>query len=155
MSTDNNKGTKAVAKPTTPQTPAFSPFRNLLDTWGLNDHFFESFRNGKDLPAANISETEDSLVIELAIPGMEKKDFNISLEDGVLSIGSEQEQESASDEKNYRRREYSFHSFERRFSIPDTIDEESLKATYAKGILTVNLKREPVEARKRIDIPVS
>lgn len=95
------------------------------------------------------------MAIELAIPGMEKEDFNISLEDGVLTISSEQEEESTSEEKNYHRREYSFHSFERRFSIPDTIDEESLKATYDKGILTVNLKREPVEAGKRIDIPVS
>lgn len=142
-------------RPTSPNTPAFAPFRNLLDNWGLNDHFFESFRNGKDLPAANISETNDRLAIELAIPGMEKEDFNISLEDGVLTISSEQEQESASDEKNYRRREYSFHSFERRFSIPDTIDEDSLKATYSKGILTVSLKREPVETGKRIEIPVS
>ena len=107
-----------------PTIPSF--FENV----GWDDDFLASFWNGKRIPAVNISETEDTFLVEVAAPGMEKKDFKVSVEDGMLTISAEKEEKKEKKEKNFRRKEYSFESFERCFRLPENVKMEEVKAKY-------------------------
>lgn len=114
-------------------------------------------RIGTSVPAVNVSETDDNFTLEVAAPGKSKKDFNLELDNGVLSISSEQKQEDEQKDKNGRftRREFSYSSFKRAFTLPETVDEEKISAQYKDGVLVVTLpKREEakVQAKRLIDI---
>lgn len=104
----------------------------------------------KSLPAVNIEEQEDKYVLELAAPGKSKKDFNIELDNDLLTISSEIKEEHKSEDKdrNFTRREFSYESFRRSFTLPDSVDTSKVKANYKNGVLLVDLaKRE--EAKKQ------
>jgi len=114
-------------------------------------------RVGTSVPAVNVSETDNNFTLEVAAPGKSKKDFNLELDNGVLSISSEQKQEDEQKDKNGRftRREFSYSSFKRAFTLPETVDEEKISAQYKDGVLVVTLpKREEakVQAKRLIDI---
>lgn len=104
----------------------------------------------KSLPAVNIEEKEDRYSLELAAPGKTKKDFNIELDDDLLTISSEIKEEHRSEDKerNFTRREFSYESFKRSFTLPDTIDQSKVKAHYKNGVLTVDLPKRD-EAKKQ------
>ena len=128
---------------------------------GFND-IFESFFNDAFLsdrmttrvPAANISETPDHFHIELAAPGLKKDDFKLNLEQNVLTISVEQRQENSDDKKNYSKREYSYSSFVRSFTLPDSADDSGIEAEYIDGILKINIaKREEAKSvRRQIEV---
>jgi HSP20 family protein len=104
------------------------------------------------VPAANIVETDDAFDIEMAAPGLTKKDFHIDVKDGVLSISVEKEDEHKKEKKNYRRREYSYYSFNRSFSLPSTVNADKINAKYDDGVLNVTVpkaeevKKKPAKA---------
>lgn len=137
------------------------PFGNLMtrDLFDMDD-FFDNrmwntglmqtdFWNGKTMePALNIKETDDHFEIELAAPGFTKKDFNITIEDGMLNITAEKEMSKEEKEEDYTRREFNYTSFERSLLLPETVKEEEIKAKYADGILKFNLLKKE-EAKKR------
>jgi HSP20 family protein len=113
-----------------------------------NDYFGRDFlssffSDGADynVPAVNIRENEKSYEIGVAAPGLNKEDLNVSLDKDVLTISSKKEMKKESDEKNFMRREFGFSSFCRSFSIPESVDEEAIKATYKNGVLTVELPK--------------
>lgn len=128
---------------------------------GFND-IFESFFNDSFLsdrmttrvPAANISETPDHFHIELAAPGLKKEDFKLNLEQNVLTISVEQSQENTGENKNYNKREYSYSSFVRSFTLPDSADDSGIEAEYIDGILKINIaKREEAKTvRRQIEV---
>lgn len=128
---------------------------------GFND-IFESFFNDSFLsdrmttrvPAANISETPDHFHIELAAPGLKKEDFKLNLEQNVLTISVEQSQENTGENKNYNKREYSYSSFVRSFTLPDSADDSGIEAEYTDGILKINIaKREEAKTvRRQIEV---
>jgi len=132
--------------------PLMPGFSDVFDSI-LNDTFF-SDRTVMRVPAANISETEDKFHIELAAPGLKKEDFNINLDRNVLSISSEQRSEHSDNQKNYSKREYSYNSFVRSFTLPESADDSSIEAEYADGVLKINIaKREEARSvRRQIDI---
>ena len=117
----------------------------------FDDKLTESgFNTAKSLPAVNIEEQEDKYVLELAAPGKSKKDFNIELDNDLLTISSEIKEEHKSEDKNrnFTRREFSYESFRRSFTLPDSVDTTKVKANYKNGVLLVDLpKRE--EAKKQ------
>ncbi|WP_445384233.1 Hsp20/alpha crystallin family protein [Robiginitalea sp. IMCC44478] len=137
------------------------PFGNLMtrDLFDMDD-FFDNrmwntglmqtdFWNGKTMePALNIKETDDHFEIELAAPGFTKKDFNITIEDGMLNITAEKELSKEEKEEDYTRREFNYTSFERSLQLPEMVKEEAIKAKYADGILKFNLLKKE-EAKKR------
>ncbi len=134
-------------------TGLFPSLTNMLENFFNDDWFF-----GRDVmpmrsftvPAVNVKETEDSFELEVAAPGMDKKEFKIEGEDIVLTISSEKEMKNEEkDEKgNYVRREFSYQSFKRSFVLPDTVNTEKIEAKYKDGILHVSVpKRE--EAKKK------
>ena len=115
-------------------------------------------RIGTSVPAVNIEENEDSFRLQVAAPGKTKKDFNIELDNGVLTISSEEkkeEEKKSGKDGRFTRREFSYSSFKRAFSLPDTVDSEKISASYKEGVLHIDLpKREDakVPARKMIQI---
>lgn len=113
--------------------------------------------NGTSTPAVNIQETEDGFNLEVAAPGITKEDFNIELDNDVLTISSEDKTEKETAEKNgsYTRKEFSYSTFKRAFSLPDSVDSEKISASYKDGVLIIELpKREEakVQAKRMIEI---
>lgn len=130
----------------------------------LFDDFFnssmEDFFNGgflpTDQPSVNVLEKEKAYVVELAAPGMQKGDFDVQLEEGMLRIKaqSEHKQEEEKEDGQYVRREFSYQSFERSFALPEQIDKDHIEASYTDGVLTVHIPKQEmsVEKRKMIDV---
>ena len=133
---------------------------NLFNYFLANDWSDWSLRNfsmtNTTLPSVNIKETDESFEVEMAAPGMEKSDFKIEVNQGILSISSEKSTEREnSDESRYSKKEFSYQSFCRSFSLPTTVNSDKIAAKYENGILKVNLpKREEVKPKpvRMIDI---
>ena len=102
--------------------------------WNYNRHTIS-------VPAVNIKELDTHFEIELAIPGKDKNDFEIEIEDGLLSISSSFNQEDKSDNSKSARIEFDYDSFKRTFSIPDSVDSSKIEATYKGGILKITLSK--------------
>lgn len=131
--------------------------------------FFEDFF-GKDLmpdlfedhanmsvPAVNVLEDADNFKIELAAPGMEKKDFKIDLDNNILTISSEKEYKHE-DEKDgkFMRREFGYASFKRSFTLPESVDADKIKANYKDGLLHISIpKREEAKQKPPKQISIS
>lgn len=114
-------------------------------------------RIGSSIPAVNIQENEESFLVEVAAPGKSKKDFKVELDNEILTISSEEKQEKEANENygKYTRKEFSYNSFKRAFSLPDTVDSEKISASYKNGVLEISLpKREEakVQPKRMIEI---
>lgn len=131
---------------------------NLLEDI-FDDRLTENgFNTMKSLPAVNIEEKEDKYSLELAAPGKSKKDFNIELDNDLLTISSEikDEKKSEDKDKNFTRREFSYESFRRSFTLPDTVDTNKIKANYKNGVLYVDLpKRDEAKTQPKRLIDIS
>lgn len=120
----------------------------------LMKDFFD-FESNPSVPDVNVREDKDKYTIEVAAPGLDKKDFNVDVQNNVLTISSEKESKDEDNEENFLRREFSYTSFQRSFSLPETVKVEDIKAKHEKGVLYVELpkKKEAVEqTSKKIDI---
>jgi HSP20 family protein len=119
--------------------------RDFFD-WGLSNFS----KTDTTLPAVNIKETADAYEVEMAAPGMEKKDFKIQLDGQVLSISSEKTVENEQkDGEKYTRREFSYQSFQRSFNLPkEVVDEEKIEARYNNGVLHLLIPKKE-EARPK------
>ena len=130
---------------------------NWIDQWFGPDWLGVSGRPGvsASIPAVNVKETEDRFQLELAAPGMNKKDFSIDLEENVLTISAEHEHEKSAEEEGYMRKEFGRTSFKRSFQLPqNVVDAEKIKARYQDGVLMVEIpkKKEEVRKNRRIEI---
>ena len=119
----------------------------------LSDFFNEDFfptmhRNTSSLPSVNIREDEKAFYLELAVPGMDKKDLRIEVKDDVLTISSEHKEERDQDLDGYRRREFSYSSFCRSFYLPEDVNGEKIGASYKDGILNVEIPKLEEEKKK-------
>ncbi|QTE23395.1 Hsp20/alpha crystallin family protein [Polaribacter cellanae] len=94
------------------------------------------------LPAVNIRESENDFVVDVAVPGMDKKDFKIDLDNDVLTISSEKKTENEKTDDNYTRKEYSYMSFRRSFTLPKgVVDSDKIKANYKNGELRITIPK--------------
>ncbi len=98
---------------------------------------FEDF-----IPAVNIKESEKNYSIEIAAPGFEKSDFKIHVEGELLNISAEKKQEKSDKNERYTRKEYSYNSFSRSFTLPQNSNAEQIEANYEKGILGLNIPKK-------------
>ena len=97
----------------------------------------------------DVTETDKEIEITAELPGLEDKDVQVNLADGVLTIRGEKKAEKEQTEKNYRLVERSYGSFERSIALPDGVKAEDVKASIAKGVLTVTVpKPAPAQAKK-------
>jgi HSP20 family protein len=125
--------------------PWFSDVFNAI----ANDSFIND-RLLTKVPAVNIAETENEFHIELAAPGLKKEDFKISLDKDVLSVSVEKKTETTDETKKYSKREYSYKSFVRSFTLPDSVDHAKIEAEYTDGILKLNVaKKEEAKIQSR------
>lgn len=127
-------------------------FNDVFDSI-FNDTFFND-RLTSRVPAANISESEDHYHVELAAPGLRKEDFKLNLDRNVLNVSVEQQSESTGNQKNYSKREYSYSSWVRSFTLPESANAEGIEAAYTDGVLKIDIaKREEAKiVRRQIEI---
>jgi HSP20 family protein len=136
--------TRTLAKRSERMPSYFEDFLNkpLLD---LFDSGFPS--RTMNLPAVNITERKDDYLIAMAAPGLKKEDFKIDVEGNMLTISSEKEEENEEKEERYTRKEYSYSSFERSFTLPDEVNKDKIDAHYQDGVLELVLPKKE-EAKK-------
>jgi len=99
------------------------------------------------IPSVNITESKDEYNVSLAVPGMKKDDFKIDVDGNMLTISSEKDESKEEKDKRYTRREYSYTSFSRSFTLPDEVNKEKIDARYDDGLLKISLPRKE-EAKK-------
>ncbi|OKL40913.1 Hsp20/alpha crystallin family protein [Pontibacter flavimaris] len=137
--TRRNRGSMAPAR------SVFSDFFSDVDRFFENDMWGMPSRMGQQMmanvPATNIRENEKDFSIEVAAPGMRKEDFNIDVNEGMLTISSEREEEKNDEQENYTRREYNYSSFSRSFRLPESVREDDIKASYKDGVLHVSVPK--------------
>ena len=110
-------------------------------------------RNCNCRPATNVMEDENAYKIEMMVPGFSKKEIKINIEKNMLMISSERQNEKNEEGIQYTRREFAYNDIHRSFELPETVDQDSIKADFKNGILTVTLpKKEEVKIRKEIQI---
>ena len=124
-------------------------FNDVFDSI-FNDSFF-SDRMVTRVPAVNISESADNYHIELAAPGLKKQDFKINIDNNVLNISVEQQTENTDNNRKYTKREYSYNSFVRAFTLPDLADHNHIEASYDDGVLKIDVaKKEEAKSVSRL-----
>jgi HSP20 family protein len=124
-----------------------SDFDDINSLLRFDDIFKDDFFEDDSLmPAMNIKEHKKDFEIELAVPGFDKKDFEVDIEDDILHISGEKEVEKDEKEADYARKEFSYKSFKRSMMLPTSINlDQDVKATYKNGVLKIKLlKKEEV-----------
>ena len=123
---------------------SFRPFYmpNLFD-----DDFMMSNRSSS-MPAVNIREDDKNYVLDLAVPGIDKKDLKIDINEDVLTISSESKNETEENKDGYKRKEFSYSSFCRSFYIPENVNRDKIEANYKDGVLNVALPKQEEEKNK-------
>ena len=135
---NNNKGANALL-------PGFNDVFESI----FNDTFFND-RMVARMPAVNISETAENYHLELAAPGLKKQDFKISLDRNVLLIAARQENEDHHEGKLYNKKEFTYSSFTRSFTLPELADINHIEAGYDDGILKIDIaKKEEAKFQSR------
>ena len=126
-------------------------FPSLMNEIFKPDWFGGTENFGTNVPAVNIKENEKDFELELAVPGMKKDDFKVEVDDYIMTISAEANSEDRLSDENYSRREFSFTSFKRSFTLPETINEDKIKASYIDGVLKFILpkKEEALPKPKR------
>jgi len=123
-------------------------FSDVFDSI-LNDSFL-SDKLATRVPAVNIAETENAFHIDLAAPGLKKEDFKISLDKNVLSVSADKKVENVEEGKKFSKREFSYNTFTRSFTLPEVADHNKIEAEYADGILKLNVaKKEEAKIQSR------
>ena len=127
-------------------------FTSLFDHVLFNDVLADDYQvNYCRKPATNIIENEDNFELSLAVPGLEKDDIKIDLEDNLLTISAEKEVKT--ENVNFSRKEFAYNSFSRAFTLPKTVEADKIKADYKNGILNINIpKIEEAKLKKAIQI---
>ncbi len=100
------------------------------------------------MPAVNIREDEKNYILDLAAPGIDKKDLKIDINEDVLTVSYETKNESEESKDGYRRKEFSFSAFSRSFYIPENVNREKIEANYKDGVLSVSLPKQDEEKTK-------
>lgn len=125
----------------------------------LNRDFLSSFfSDGADysVPAVNIKETDDAFEIEVAAPGLIKDDLKINLDNEILTISADHKTDKENKTDQYMRKEFSYRTFKRSFSVPETVNTDGIKANYDNGVLIVALpKVEKNKTSKNKTIKIS
>jgi HSP20 family protein len=128
-----------------------SPFRrSVLDV----EPFWRGELKGAAAPAVDIVEGENAYEVTAELPGMDEKDIEVKLAGGGLTIKGEKHEEKEEKKKGYYLHERQFGSFERYFTVPDTVDTDKIQAHFKKGVLTVKLPKKPeaVKPEKKTDV---
>ncbi|HXP48935.1 MAG TPA: Hsp20/alpha crystallin family protein [Bacteroidia bacterium] len=130
---------------------------DLFDT-NIFDFNADGFKlaGTKFTPSVNVTETAKEFKVEAAAPGLEKKDFKVEVENGILTISSEKQEEKEEKDKNWIRKEFSYNQFSRSFQLPDNTITDKIDAKYENGVLKISLpKKEVTVANPKKEVKVS
>lgn len=131
---------------------------NLVEEF-FNGELFPRFLDTETrhtLPSVNIIEGKEDYRIEVAAPGLNKDDFKINLENNVLTVSSEKEEKQEDKDEKVMRKEFSYFSFSRSFTLPQTVNAEKIRASHKDGILQIVIpKREDAKEKPSRDIKIS
>ena len=117
-------------------------WRSMFSDFFESEHLFDDFLNKSMVPAVNVKDDGNVYLVEVAAPGMEKDDFNITIENGLLCISAENKHETEEKEDNYTRKEFNYQSFQRSFTLPEDVNEEDIHAKYKRGVLKIKLLKK-------------
>ncbi|MBK9025458.1 MAG: Hsp20/alpha crystallin family protein [Saprospiraceae bacterium] len=135
---------------------SFRPYKNVDSFFNQGLNNFWSNDSIIDVPQHNVKSTGESYIIELSAPGLEKDQFDISIEDNTLTIKVDRKKSTEQIDMlnpTYLKKEFSFEKFTRRFQLDKNISKDNLIATYVNGILSITLaKKNIVDNRKKIEI---
>jgi HSP20 family protein len=132
------------------QNPFTTPFRDQNE--GEGTQATASF-----IPAVDVYEDEKKIVLKLEVPGIEEKDLDVSIEKNTLTVKGErklEKEEKEEKEENFHRIERRYGSFYRAFTLPTTVDTESVTASYNAGVLKLELTKKPEAQPKQIKVNV-
>ncbi|HPS79923.1 MAG TPA: Hsp20/alpha crystallin family protein [Thermoanaerobaculaceae bacterium] len=142
----------------------WDPFRELAALQERMNTIFEDasgrhrktddFITGSWIPAVDVRETRDALEITAEVPGLDPKDVEISVENGVLTLKGSRNFEKAAEGETYHRVERSYGAFERSFTLPTNVDPERISAAYRQGVLSLTLHKREEAKPKSISIKV-
>lgn len=110
----------------------------------FNDEFLRKFEEFDSYPKINVNEDKDKYTMEVASPGFDKEDFDLSLENGFLIISgvSKYEEENEDEDKTYSKKEFSYKSFKKSFKLPEDVIENNINAEYNNGVLKIDMKKD-------------
>ncbi len=131
--------------------PGFTSFFDHLER---NHSGFHNHNRG-NVPSVNIIENDNNFVIEFAVPGVKKDEFNINLDNQTLTVSREVKEEKEEKKDNYTRKEFVYGNFSRSFTLPKNIEFEKIGAEYNEGILELLLPKKEEEAKLTRDIKIS
>jgi HSP20 family protein len=138
----------------------FREFTTLQDR--MNRLFQQSFGEGREeslttgtfAPAVDVYEDEHNVTLKIEVPGIDEKDLDIRVENNTLTVHGERKFEKEEKEENYRRIERQYGSFTRSFTLPNTVDPDSIHANYDKGVLKIRLAKKAEAKPKQIKVNV-
>ena len=134
---------------TTEPFPGLTAFQDTM-----NRLFTEP--NGRPwVPPVDIVENENELIVKADVPDVKFEDIDVQIENGTLTVRGERKVEKTSDKSGWHRMERSYGSFERAFTLPETIDPEHVKADYKNGTLTVTLPKKELAKPRQVKVEVS
>jgi HSP20 family protein len=126
-------GTQLLAKSAERMPSVFDDFFKPWNEWFDNSGGL--LGRAMTVPPVNITENKDDYLVSLAVPGMKRDDFKIDVDGNMLTISSEKEENKEEKDKKFTRREYSYSSFSRSFTLPDEVNKEKIEAKYEDGVL--------------------
>ncbi|HLH34901.1 MAG TPA: Hsp20/alpha crystallin family protein [Alloacidobacterium sp.] len=142
----------------------WDPFRDVLALQNRMNSLFQDFARGQGeadalttasfVPPVDIYEDEHKVVLKLEVPGMKQDDFDIQVENHTLTIRGERKFEKEEKEENFHRIERRYGSFFRSFTVPNTVNTESVQASYDAGVLRIELEKRPEAKPKQIKVGV-
>ena len=138
----------------------FREFNTLQDR--MNRLFQQSYGDGREealttstfAPAVDVYEDEHNITLKIEVPGIEEKDIDVRIENNTLTVHGERKFEKEEKEENYRRVERQYGSFTRSFTLPNTVNAESVTANYDKGVLKIKLAKKAEAKPKQIKVNV-
>jgi|TARA_R100000541_G_scaffold10719_4_gene18746 HSP20 family protein len=149
-----NKRSKVMAliKYSRPSTDLFSRrFNDIVDEM-FNNNNGMNYRQDSFMPNVDIAETDTQFEISAELPGLKKDAISIDLENGRLTISGERKFENKEEGKNYHRVETSYGTFTRSFYLPDSINEDTINATYKDGVLNITIQKQEEKIKRQIEI---
>ncbi len=139
----------------------WDPFREVAVLQNRVNSLFRDFSDGESaltpasfIPAVDIYEDDKKVVLKLEVPGIEEKDLDVSVENHTLTVKGERKFEKEEKEENFHRVERRYGSFYCAFTLPNTVDTESVAASYSAGVLKLELKKKPEAQPRQIKVNV-
>jgi HSP20 family protein len=142
----------------------WDPFRDVLALQNRMNSLFHEYNRTQGegdalttaafVPPVDIYEDEHKIVLKLEVPGLKESDLDIQLENNVLTVKGERKFEKEEKEENFHRIERRYGSFYRSFTVPNTVNAESVKASYDAGVLKLELEKRPEAKPKQIKVEI-